>query len=97
MPMARSYACSICEETTTRRTPPLMLGKYPGRPLCDLCSPNTIVGAKAAAIERALHDLMRRLYDEHDGNLSAVARAAGTERAHVRQYMKRYGIGRYAK
>lgn len=37
------------------------------------------------------------MHEEHGDNISAIARAARASRCAVKTYMKRYGIGRFAK
>lgn len=64
---------------------------------CEECEARTLPSIRARAADDAARELLARLDAEHGGNLSAIARAVGAERAHVRQYMRRYGIGRHAK
>lgn len=64
---------------------------------CDDCASRTLAAVRARAADGAALELLTRLYAEHNGSLSQIARVVGSERAHVRQYLKRYSIGRYAK
>jgi transcriptional regulator with GAF, ATPase, and Fis domain len=47
--------------------------------------------------EDAGRRFLEALHAEHGDNVSAIARAAKSSRLQVKTYMKRYGIGRYAK
>lgn len=47
--------------------------------------------------EAAGRVLLEALYTKHGDNISAIARAAQATRQQVRQYLRRYGIGRHAK
>jgi transcriptional regulator of acetoin/glycerol metabolism len=64
---------------------------------CDECEARTLASVRARGADDAARALLARLDEEHEGNLSAIARDTGAERVHVRQYMRRYGIGRYAR
>jgi sigma-54 dependent transcriptional regulator, acetoin dehydrogenase operon transcriptional activator AcoR len=48
--------------------------------------------APASAAEEARRRELERLLEEHAGNLSAVARALGRDRAQVRRWLARYGL-----
>jgi hypothetical protein len=63
---------------------------------CDECEARTLASVRARGADDAARALLARLDAQHGGNLSAIARDTGAERVHVRSYMKRYGIGRYA-
>jgi hypothetical protein len=47
--------------------------------------------------EDAGRTFLQALHEEHGDNISAIARAARASRCAVKTYMKRYGIGRFAK
>lgn len=47
--------------------------------------------------EQAGRAYLETLYATHGDNVSAIARDAKATRLQVRTYLRRYGIGRYAK
>jgi DNA-binding NtrC family response regulator len=47
--------------------------------------------------EAAGRTFLEALHEQHGGNVSAIARAARASRHAVKAYMKRYGIGRFAR
>jgi DNA-binding NtrC family response regulator len=49
--------------------------------------------AKRDVLARFERDYFAQLADESKGNVSEMARRAGMERAHVRAYLRRHGIG----
>lgn len=55
------------------------------------------VEAKRVALDAFERDYFTSLYEESRGNISEMARHAGMERAHVRSYLERHGIGRPAR
>lgn len=67
------------------------------RVLCDDCEPNTLSAVRERAADDAARSLLGRLYIEHEGSLVRIAKAAATDRVHVRRYLRLYGIGRYAR
>lgn len=67
------------------------------RYICDDCIPRTLSAIRAQAADDAAREALSGLYEQHDGKVTSIARDLGAERVHVRQYLRRYGIGRYAK
>jgi DNA-binding NtrC family response regulator len=57
----------------------------------------SLAEARRDGAEAAGRALLEALHAEHGGNISAIARAAQATRQQVRQYLRRYGIGRHAK
>lgn len=53
--------------------------------------------AKRKALETFERDYFTRLHAMSEGNVSAMSRASGLERTHVRYYLARHGIGREAQ
>jgi DNA-binding NtrC family response regulator len=49
--------------------------------------------AKRDVLARFERDYFAALAEEAKGNVSEMARRAGMERAHVRAYLRRHGIG----
>ena len=49
--------------------------------------------AKRDVLTRFERDYFASLSEEAKGNVSEMARRAGMERAHVRTYLRRHGIG----
>jgi hypothetical protein len=52
--------------------------------------------AKRAMLDAFERDYFTALEEATNGNVSEMARVAGMERAHVRSYLERHGIGRPA-
>lgn len=89
--------CKMCHEN--KRSAKNRAGRRARvqRIVCDDCIPRTLTAIRAKGADDAARDVLSKLDAQHGGNVSAIARDVGAERTHVRQYMKRYGIGRYAK
>lgn len=58
--------------------------------------PQKFTEAKREALATFERAYFESLYEQSLGNVSEMARRAGMERAHVRSYLERYGIGRPA-
>lgn len=64
---------------------------------CDLCEPRTLVAIRERAANDAAREALTEAYAQQCGSVVQIARVLGTDRVHVRRYLRRYGIGRYAK
>lgn len=89
--------CKMCQEQ--KRSARNRAGRRARLPrnICDDCMPKTLAAVRARGADDAARALLTGLYEQHSGSVAQIAQAVGTERVHVRQYLKRYGIGRYAK
>lgn len=74
----------VLVETPLAGDGPALLGGPKGRQFQE---------AKRDVLARFERDYFAVLFDEAKGNVSEMARRAGMERAHVRAYLRRHGIG----
>jgi DNA-binding NtrC family response regulator len=64
----------------------------PGQSVIHVDLNDTYKGAKLQILDQFEREYIRKVYEEHDGNISKAARSAGLTRYHLRELLKKHEV-----